>query len=640
MDSCFEEYMTRSLQIRNLSMPPERLDENASHFYQQFNDNFMRIKSLIRENREVLDVHVYRLLKKYPNIAESDADMLIEFSDALADTHTLEMVDVQLAWMIVDVLEPYYDNLRHEKLGVDYTCKYIHCLFRKQALSYNVVQLCDRGRITDPLAERYRTCIAECTRKMMEFIEDMDKFAALPYKTRNELVTLELFSATCYERLYYDEQLVRKQIECYKWHISRLQAPGLHDKVPDMDIDFDMFSAKVYLAQVNEFIYWNDAPKDILDELYAAANDALEYVETHPDNFRMDKGYVIFTKKSIECYMGKISFKEMLEEYKQRQRESDANSYDFHNMDANLLPLIFTLWMCRRHPEKTAESADYLCSEQKRTFEYIRNARDNGAYHTMQRFFSYIMTDYIEVEGGITFKEYYENVLIAMQPTLYVHSFMTAKISVAILETLYEHKPELLLHVNGYDTMSEVEAHMGDIRRFLWNCCVLHDAGKMVCLDTVNLFQRMLFSEEFELIKLHPAMGRDILIGRASTAEYADAALYHHKWYDGKGGYPSDVSYLGVENAILYQIITCSDCIDAATDAVGRTYISGKTIDDMVTDMRINEGRMFNPDLVGLFSDKKLYNRVEELVTSERERMYYSVFNHAQKQAYEDMGEK
>ena len=42
---------------------------------------------------------------------------------------------------------------------------------------------------------------------------------------------------------------------------------------------------------------------------------------------------------------------------------------------------------------------------------------------------------------------------------------------------------------------------------------------------------------------------------------------------------------------------------------------------------------MFNPDLVGLFSDKKLYSRVEELVTRERESTYYSVFNRAEREA-------
>ena len=67
-------------------------------------------------------------------------------------------------------------------------------------------------------------------------------------------------------------------------------------------------------------------------------------------------------------------------------------------------------------------------------------------------------------------------------------------------------------------------------------------------------------------------MGWDILNKRESTRPFAEAALYHHKWYDEKGGYPADISYRGVENAILYQIITCADCFDAATDAWKPAY--------------------------------------------------------------------
>lgn len=47
-------------------------------------------------------------------------------------------------------------------------------------------------------------------------------------------------------------------------------------------------------------------------------------------------------------------------------------------------------------------------------------------------------------------------------------------------------------------------------------------------------------------------------------------ALYHHLWYDEKGGYPREYTYKGNDNAILYQLITCADCLDAATDSVGR----------------------------------------------------------------------
>ena len=48
---------------------------------------------------------------------------------------------------------------------------------------------------------------------------------------------------------------------------------------------------------------------------------------------------------------------------------------------------------------------------------------------------------------------------------------------------------------------------------------------------------------------------------------------------------------------------TCADCIDAATDSVGRAYSRGKTFEEMLVDLRRNSGRMFNPDLVALFDE-------------------------------------
>ena len=69
-------------------------------------------------------------------------------------------------------------------------------------------------------------------------------------------------------------------------------------------------------------------------------------------------------------------------------------------------------------------------------------------------------------------------------------------------------------------------------------------------------------------------MGYELLSKWDSTRPYAEAALYHHLWYDEKGGYPREYTYKGNDNAILYQILTCADCLDAATDSVGRAYSS------------------------------------------------------------------
>ena len=168
----------------------------------------------------------------------------------------------------------------------------------------------------------------------------------------------------------------------------------------------------------------------------------------------------------------------------------------------------------------------------------------------------------------------------------------------------------------------------GEIRAFLKECCFLHDAGKLFFLDTINQFGRMLMEDEFALIRLHAQMGYDVLQKRESTRPYAKAALYHHRWYNEQGGYPADVSYRDEPDAILYQIVTCADCIDAATDSVGRAYSRGKTFEEMLEDLHRNSGRMFNPDLVALFDDAALCESVENLLRFERERLYNQVFGH------------
>ena len=47
---------------------------------------------------------------------------------------------------------------------------------------------------------------------------------------------------------------------------------------------------------------------------------------------------------------------------------------------------------------------------------------------------------------------------------------------------------------------------MKETREFLFYCGMFHDAGKLYFLDTINLFARALFNEEFDLIRLHPQM--------------------------------------------------------------------------------------------------------------------------------------
>ena len=599
-------------------MPPE----NSEHFYGDFEERFLQIRRLFAQNKKYLDEQVFApLIMGTSALSGEKAEELLEFSDHLAYTETLEMVDVRLAFFIVDALVPYYER------GGD-KVKYIHCLFRREMLAYNVGQIFDRGRLTDALAGRYRNCILSCAEKADAFVDDIDGFAALPEKTQKELLTIGLFRATGYERPYYDEQMILRQIDSYQRYIRRLLNPAMRQAAPEIKWNTQLYSAYTYLMDVQEFLDWHKTPDYILRMLDDAGDQALALMQKNGTTSQRDPGAVLSGKKAIGFYRGTTSFEEMVQKYVDWENESDPNEYDQLSMSGNVMPIVFVQGLCREHPEKIESCRGYLNAAQQRTFDYIRRSRDKGAYNTMQRFIGYMLDYYIELDHGIPFKTYFENLMIATQPTLTIHCSMVAEISLSIFDTLMQKKPELLAGVRGCLSAEEAKTRAEEIRAFLKECCFLHDAGKLFFLDTINQFGRMLMDDEFALIRLHAQMGYDVLQKRESTRPYAKAALYHHRWYNEQGGYPADVSYREEPDAILCQIVTCADCIDAATDSVGRAYSRGKTFEEMLEDMRRNSGRMFNPDLVALFDDASLRESVENLLRYERERLYNQVFGH------------
>ena len=610
-------YIERSRQIRRLSMPPE----SKEHFYGQFRVNFLQIRELFAENKTYLDEEVFAPLADIDLLSEEKAQELLELSDHLAYTETLEMVDVRLAFYIVNALEPYYKK-RGDRV------KYIHTLFRQEMLAYNVGQIFDRGRLTDALAGTYRACIITCAEKAARDLDDIEGFAALPEAARSELLSIDLFRATGYERPYYDKKMILKQIYSYQAHIRRLLNPALRRAVPEQNWDKLLYSAYTYQMDVQEFLDWHKTPDYILRMLDEAGDQALALMEKNGSTRQRDPSAVLSGKKAIGFYRGTTGFEEMVKKYADWASEADPNAYDQLNMSGNVMPIVFVQGLCREHPEKIDSCREFLKQSQQKTFDYIRRSRDKGAYNTMQRFIGYMMDYYIELEDGIPFKRFFENLMVATQPTLTIHCSMVAEISGCMLDTLLESRPELLIGVCGCKTLSGVRTHADEIRGYLRECCILHDTGKLFFLDTINLFNRTLADDEFALIRLHAQMGYEILHKRKSTRRYAKAALYHHRWYNEEGGYPKDVSYKGEPNAILYQILTCADCIDAATDSVGRAYSRGKTFDEMMADLQVNSGRMFNPDLVALFGDAGLRRQVESLLRFERERLYNMVFAH------------
>ena len=101
----------------------------------------------------------------------------------------------------------------------------------------------------------------------------------------------------------------------------------------------------------------------------------------------------------------------------------------------------------------------------------------------------------------------------------------------------------------------------------------------------------------------------------------------HHKFYDGSAGYPAEFDNTQSEYRVIIDIITICDCIDAATDYLGRNYKNAKTFDEVLRELIAGKRVRYNPDLVELIENSEtVQNEIRELVEKSRSELMYHAY--------------
>lgn len=173
------------------------------------------------------------------------------------------------------------------------------------------------------------------------------------------------------------------------------------------------------------------------------------------------------------------------------------------------------------------------------------------------------------------------SILAGHKPT-YVHSLMVAELTRALLHRQIETRPETLVG---------------------------------------------LLDEEFFCIQSHPRTGADILNRMGCGRTLALAALYHHCYYNGKGGYPNDVPSCPPEIKGIVDALSVADSLDAAADNIGRCYNLAKPFRTLLEGLRAQSGTRYAPNVVALFEDERFCQQLAENTDAERKRVYLQVYH-------------
>lgn len=622
LDSAFRGYARRMRMIRLLSSPQLDGVDTADAFRSMLAGNFRRIGNLAQKNRGVLRDELFPLLHSEKPLEGAVIQRIRSLNEALMDPYAHDNIDLPIMALLSERL------LRdaRQKGDSDYLVRQLDdVICACVGLVVETRRVVSDPGIVGAIRREGRAALEE----MLTFLEE-ERFEKLSMESR-ELVMID---ARYGDGLFLSQTELTQEERSFRFALLRRALsfeadPFFRRMLPHYDWQYHRYRTLQYLSSFDEF---GNAAGFNSEELQAVA----DYGEELEGMWQADTGhihaadlygYIHSHTARNRMHAGRISPREYRETIRSIYEARDPESYSVDAIIENIeLPC-----------EYLSTFRGGQMSEQERTFvgrmydsvlSYLFSIPKMGVFYELMVYFAPLALHFVEVPGGLRFGEFVLKAFAAFHPPTFVHSIMVAKISRCLALHLLRTRPELLAGVCGCKTAETVQANADRIIDFIYAAALSHDFGKLIIIDTVFVYGRNVLDREFEILKQHPALGARMLEGCFSTREYAEVALWHHLWYDGSAGYPlpdaDREGRAGPSPAMkpVVDLVACADCMDAATDRIGRSYAAGKTLDQYVEEVRSMAGTRYAPHLAELLGQEEVLKDLRFLLEEGRQETY------------------
>lgn len=298
----------------------------------------------------------------------------------------------------------------------------------------------------------------------------------------------------------------------------------------------------------------------------------------------------------------------------------------FNSLMNHYTNLAFIVDTARVSANYKKEHVRMFCEDIIRMFRHRKDQQNSTQYNQMVELVSTNprLIKYLSDKDRIGFVM---ELNVATQVTTYAHSTHVARLAEALMKGIIRHRKQLLVGKLGITSKWQVRLHQSQLIHFITRAALCHDIGKNSIVSVVNNDYRQLSDEERRIIRMHPPMGLKYLKISKELRLYHDTTLGHHKWYNGKGGYPSDFDNTQSPYRFMIDIVTLCDCMQAATERVGRNYRQEKSFEKVMGELREGAGTRYNPDLVKLIDDvPELYKELEMIAIYGWPDIYYEIY--------------
>ncbi len=618
--SIFDKYVERLNEIRVLSSPSLDGIDGADSYSRRLRENFVRIGRLAAENRVFLEEQLFPIFREDRKLTEEEVHEISSFEDKLLDAGNAENLDLPIAFILSE-------RLLKDAMSKEDLLQRLRRMDMQISVCYTMMNMTYRLSLYPGIYTHYRNAGIELGRKFIEY-RKKENFAKIESEEARDLIlTNARFLVSFYENINGDPEGNKENMRLLKKSLEIADDPFYIDLTPDFDWRYYRYRILGYYAQTTDFCNYQGFHGEQLQEICERTEELWELWHTDPGYFsELEKeSFIKFHLLKNRYYAEKITKDEYWSGLMELYHDRDSYLYDICGIAENIQFPVELLGLIKkeRHTESDKALITFLFNN---VIAYNFHMPNSGAMTFMLEFNMHIMRYFVEIPGGINFENIMLDMLAAMHPPTYVHSRMVAQFSVCLCGHLIDMSPELLIGVEGSETAEDVVKKRDAILNFTWHAAICHDAGKLCIIDTVFVYGRKLLDMEFDLIKTHPRMGADMLGRFSSTAKYAEVALGHHKWYDNSRGYPEEFDTGKSPVKTVIDLVQCADCLDAATDTIGRSYNRGKTFDDFYSEIVEGSGTRYAPWLPELLSKAEVRADIEFLLSEGRDRNYHDTY--------------
>ncbi len=617
MNDRLKKYVENTAKIRELSTPEVVNMKNAADYSMRLRHNFISIGKLANENRQILQEELFPYLEDGVHISQEQLNDLGEFCDELLDAYNLDNLDPAIHDMLSRKL---LDTARDDEdagevvLGID----------REIVSCYTMMNITQRLISFPEIADAYRKRGFNAAAQIVDLL-DPEAFAALPDDESRELVLINSrYMWSLYEGQRLSEDESRRNYEMLVKALSLADDPEYVKRLPDYNWRNHKFRSLNYISMLLDYHNRRGMPPEVVSKVADRVDEMDRLWHDEPEFYSqlMEENELKLHRLRARFESGRMDIDTYHKNMRALYDMRDPSDYGLYGMTMNLM--LPTEYILTLDPDHVTEYEKHtLAKFYSNALSYAFNMSGRDSMSFMLEFLSMLMSNFIEIPGVMTFEDFCLSCIAALHPPTYVHSTMVAQLTRCITRHLMRLKPELfnnIFKLLGTDDRDEVLS-------YAFHAARCHDFGKILITDTIMVYGRRLLDSEFDLIKKHPGVGADIMKDYKSTALYANVARGHHRWYDGTKGYPEDFDNTSVPERVLIDIVTCADCLDAATDTVGRSYSRGKTMFEFARELNEGAGTRYAPYLTELFKDGEFLADLSYLLSNGRRKNYERVYD-------------